>query len=154
MNTNSKSKIIILMIGILLIANIILLSFFLLNKPENKRGERKSPMTNYLQNEIGFSKDQMAAFDSIKSNHKNEAKALFDKMRNNKVAAFKELATKQFSDSAIIDAATFSAMQQQQLEVNMLKHLRDIRNICTPLQREKFDTGFYRIMNRTKQHKP
>jgi Spy/CpxP family protein refolding chaperone len=148
MNKETNRKGIMVAMGILLIANIILLAFFLFNNPGNKRSERKSPMTGYLQNEIGFSKEQMAAYDSIKTDHRNQVKNLYDKMRISKEDIFKELGSKGFSDSAIIDAATYSAMQQKELELSMLKHLKTIRDICTPGQKVKFDTGFYKIMSR------
>ncbi|MEO6537738.1 MAG: Spy/CpxP family protein refolding chaperone [Ferruginibacter sp.] len=154
MNIQSKSKIVILVIGLLLVANIILLSFFLLNKPDRKRADHKSPMSGYLQNEIGFNDEQMAVFETIKTKHRSQAKGLFDKMRANKELAFKDLGTQSFSDSAIISAATYAAMQQKELEIQMLQHLKDIRNICTPQQRAKFDSGFYKIMSRGKDHRP
>ncbi|MEP6712850.1 MAG: periplasmic heavy metal sensor [Ferruginibacter sp.] len=154
MNTAAKNKMVLLVLGILLIANLVLLSVFFLNKPDVKRGEHKSPMTDFLQKEIGFNKEQMAEFETIKSDHRSQVKELFDKMRNNKEQAFKELGTKSFSDSAIINAATYSALQQKDLEIQMLKHLKAIRNICTPQQRAKFDTGFYKVMNRGKDHRP
>ena len=154
MNTQSKSKIVIIVIGSLLAANIILLSVFLINKQDGKRSDRKSPMSAYLQNEIGFSDEQMAEFETIKIEHRSQVKELFDKIRNNKELAFKELGTKSFSDSAIINAATYAATQQKELEINMLKHIKDIRNICTPPQKAKFDNGFYKIMNRGRESKP
>lgn len=153
MNIQSKSKTLIIIIGILLLANIILLSVFLINKPDGKRQEHKSQMNAFLQNEIGFNDEQMAEFETIKTAHRGQVKDMFDKMRSNKEQAFKELGTRSFSDSAIINAATYSAMQQKELEIQMLKHLKDIRNICTPAQRAKFDSGFYKIMNRGKEHR-
>ncbi len=143
-----------MIIGILLIANIVLLSVFLSDKPDGKKGEHKNQMTDFLQKEIRFNDEQMAEFEFIKSDHRSQVKELFDKMRSNKEQAFKELGTKSFSDSAIINAATYSAMQQKDLEIQMLKHLKDIRNICTPQQRAKFDTGFYKVMNRGRDRRP
>ncbi|MEO7046224.1 MAG: hypothetical protein ABI091_13020 [Ferruginibacter sp.] len=148
MNKETNRKGLMIAMGILLIANIILLAFFLFNTPGSKRPDRISPMTTYLQNEIGFSKNQMAEFDSIKADHRNQVKGLFDKMRVNKEEKFKELGSRGFSDSAITDAATYSAIQQKDLEISMLKHLKTIRDICTPAQKVKFDTGFYKIMSR------
>ncbi|MEO5944876.1 MAG: Spy/CpxP family protein refolding chaperone [Ferruginibacter sp.] len=148
MNKETNRKGIMVAMGILLIANIILLAFFLFNSSGSKKPDRKSPMTTYLQNEIGFTKEQMTEFDSVKADHRNQVKDLFDKMRVNKEEIFKELGSKGFSDSAITDAATYSAMQQKELELSMLKHLKIIRDICTPEQKAKFDTGFYKIMSR------
>lgn len=142
-----RNKIFIIVIGILLIANIVLLSVFLFGKPA-KKPERKSPMTTYLKNEIGFSDEQMVRFDTIKSQHRRQVKLIFDEMKDRKEASFKMLGQSGFSDSAIISVAASSAMQQQTIEETMLRHLRDIHNICIPAQQKKFDTGFYKMMVR------
>lgn len=147
MNTQPKSKILIILIAILLITNISLLVIFLNQKPE-KRFDRKSMMGAYLKNEIGFSPEQMVDFDSIRAQHRRQVKSLFDGVRGTKIATFKALGNNAFSDSAIQNAAAESAKQQEDLERTMLKHLKDIRNICTPSQQLVFDTGFYKIMQK------
>lgn len=144
--TNKKGLMIAM--AILLIANLVLLAFFLFSNPGNKKPERKSPMTTYLQNDIGFSKEQMAKFDSIKSNQHEVAKKLIEKMRANKEGIFKTLGEKGFSDSAISEAATYSALQQKELEMSMLNQLKAIRNICTPEQLIKFDSSLYKVMSK------
>jgi len=149
MNTQPRNKVLIILIGILLAANIILLSLFLLEKPE-KKPERRSQMGLYLTKEIGFTTQQMVQFDSIKAQHRRQVKQLFDSMRVKKESAFKAIGTNGFSDSSILSAATYSAAQQQQLELMMLEHIRDIRGICTPKQRLQFDTGFYKVMTRNR----
>lgn len=149
MNTQPRNKVLIILIGILLAANIILLSLFLLEKPE-KKPERRSQMGLYLTKEIGFSGQQMVQFDTIKAQHRRQVKLLFDSMRIRKEAAFRSIGANKFSDSSILNAATYSAAQQQQLELMMLKHIRDIREICTPAQRLQFDTGFYKVMTRNR----
>ena len=144
----STNKILIAAVVILLITNIALLSLFLLNRPEGRKTERKSALSNYLKNDIGFTNAQMVELDTIKNQHRREVKQMFDVMKNLKEENFRHIGQEGFSDSAIGVAATFSANQQKQLELLMLNHLKTIRNICTPQQRAKFDTGFYRVMQR------
>ncbi|MDB5202090.1 MAG: hypothetical protein JWQ27_1499 [Ferruginibacter sp.] len=150
MINQSKNKTLLFIIGILLLTNIVLVWMMLSGKPQDKRPERKSPMSAYLKSEVGFSPAQLVAVDSIKSRHRRDVKLLFDNMRNDKEQAFKALGKNGFSDSAINSAATYSASQQQALEIKMLSHLRDIRNVGTPEQKAKFDTGFYKVMIRGK----
>jgi Spy/CpxP family protein refolding chaperone len=147
MSTQPRNKILIILIGILLATNIILVSLFLLDRTEKKQ-ERRSPMGQYLAKEVGFTDKQMVQFDTIKAQHRRQVKELFDDIRNRREASFKAIGANGFGDSAILNAATFSASQQQQLEVMMLKHIKDIRNICTPAQQKQFDTGFYKVMTR------
>ena len=37
---------------------------------------------------------------------------------------------------------------QKLLEIRMFEHLRDVRSICTPEQRPKFDSLVYKILGR------
>lgn len=144
---NRSNKIFIIVIALLLIANMVTLNLLLTNK-KGDNDDRKNSMRNYLKNEIGFSAAQLNAFDTVKSTHRAQVKPLFDEMRNRKQLNLKNIGAQNFSDSAIINASEYAAQQQKNLELNMLNHLKEIRNLCTPQQRAVFDTGFYKIMSR------
>jgi capsular polysaccharide biosynthesis protein len=147
MNTQPKNKMLIIIIAILLIANIVTLSLLLLNK--NSRGsrpDRKAQLTAFLKNDVGFSADQVARYDTISKSHRAKLKSIFDNMSMERENIFKEVASQNFSDSGINIAAKSIAAQQMVFETEMLFHLKDIRNICTPAQRPVFDTGFYKII--------
>ena len=75
-------------------------------------------------------------------------KTSFDEMRNNKSQLFKDLGTNAFSDSAITVAANRSAELQKQMEIKMLTHFKEVRQLCTPAQQPAFDTLFYKVWNR------
>ena len=150
---NPSNKIFIIVIALLLIANIVTLSLLLTNK-KTDNDDRKNTMRNYLKKEIGFSDAQLNAFDTVKSNHRAEVKPMFDEMRTRKQLNLKNIGAQSFSDSSIINAATYAATQQQNLELTMLNNLKEIRNLCTPAQRAIFDTGFYKIMNRPNSEAP
>ncbi len=146
---NSSNKIFIIIIGLLLVANIGTVAMLMMGGKKNDAPEHKNMMRNYLKKEIGFSDKQLQDFDTIKSRHRAEVKQLFEEMRQNKQNNLKTLSNAGFSDTALQTAATSAAADQQNVELNMLRHLRDVRNICTPAQRAVFDTGFYRIMTRS-----
>lgn len=152
MNKQPGNKILIIVIGILLATNIVLLCLFLFNKPE-KKPDRKAVMGAYLKSEIGFSDQQMVQFDTIKAQHRRQVKALFEEIKARKGNSFKALVAENFSDSAIIRAAADAAQKQQGVELVMLRHLKDIRNLCTAEQQKKFDTGFYKVMMRPREDK-
>lgn len=144
---NSSNKIFIIVIALLLIANIVTISMLVTEK-KTDNDDRKNSMRNYLKSEIGFSDAQLIAFDTVKSKHREKAKLLFDEIRLRKQNNLKKIGADNFNDSAINSAAVYAASQQQNLETNMLNHLKEIRNLCTPPQRAIFDTGFYKIMTR------
>ena len=144
---NPSNKIFIIVIALLLVANVVTLSMlFTEKKPDND--DRKNTMRNYLKSEVHFSDAQLVAFDTVKSKQRAQAKIIYDEIRQKKQNNLKKIGSDNFSDSSIKSAASFAAAQQQNMEMNMLEHLKDIRNLCTPAQRAIFDTGFYKIMVR------
>lgn len=147
MNTQPKSKTLVILIAILLVTNVALLAILLTQKPQ-KKYEHKSMMGAYLKNEIGFSPDQMLHYDSLRAQHRRQVKSLFEEVRGTKIATFKALGNNAFCDSSIQVAASESVKQQENIERVMLMHLKNIRNICTSNQQAIFDTSFYKIMQR------
>jgi len=151
MNDQPKSKILIIIIFSLLIANIVLIAFLLLNnkqKDKRERGDRNAYVIDYLQNEVGFNKEQLARYDSLSKYHREHVKSTFKEISENRKTILHTLASADFSDSAINSAANSIHERQKTLELNMLKHLKEIRDICTEEQRSRFDTGFYKIFGR------
>ncbi|MCY7292066.1 MAG: hypothetical protein LH615_07780 [Ferruginibacter sp.] len=144
---NASNKILIIVIALLLVANVVTLTMlFTGKKPEND--DRKNTMRNYLKSEVGFSAAQLVAFDTVKSRQRNQTKIIYDEIRERKQNNLKKIGIDNFSDSSIKSATSYASTQQENMEMNMLKHLKDIRNLCTPPQRAIFDTGFYKIMVR------
>ena len=151
MSTQPRSKILLIAIGILLVANLVLLCFFIANKPAEKRGihgDRKAMMTAFLKNDIGFNQQQLQQYDTLSQVHHTKIKALFDEARNDKEKQFKQMTSDDFSDSAISNTATLFADKQKQIQTVMFKHFKDVRNLCTPQQQPKFDLLFYTMMNK------
>jgi Flp pilus assembly protein TadB len=156
MSEQPKSKVLILIIGILLLANIVMLAFFLWNTNsekkemarEKEKNSRSKYVSDYLEKEVGFSAAQLARYDSLSKKRREQLKTTFGELSEERKTTFKTLAEASFTDSAIKDAANEIHERQKILELNMLIHLRDIRNICTEAQLPRFDTGFYKIFGR------
>ena len=155
MSTQTKSKLYLLVIGLLLITNIAMLFFFLNNKSGGKKvnhsSDRGAMMKGFLQNDIGFSDQQLQQYDTLSKLHKAKVKADFEAIKNNKEQQFKELGSKGFSDSAIYNTVNQSSEKQKIMELQMLNHFAAIRKICTAEQQPKFDSLFYKIWNKKKK---
>ncbi|MBS1509571.1 MAG: periplasmic heavy metal sensor [Bacteroidetes bacterium] len=157
MSAQTKSKLYLLIIGILLVTNIAVLFLFLNTdkhdgvKPKEAKPGRSKVMRDFLQNEVGFTGEQLQQFDTLSEQHKQKMKETFDAFRGNKETEFKELGAKGFSDSAVAAALKRSLDQQQQMEQNMLNHFMAIRKICTPQQQPKFDAAFYTLWSKKKK---
>lgn len=149
MNTQPKNKILIIIIGILLIANIVTLSLLLMGKKDQAkpaRADKKAQIVAFLKDDVGFTQAQLNQYDTLSKEHRSNMKSLFDDMGAGREGIFKQLSSQSFSDSAVDNAAKAIAEQQNAFEIIMLRHLKDIRNICTPEQRPIFDSGFYKII--------
>jgi Spy/CpxP family protein refolding chaperone len=150
-NTQNKSKIFLTIIGILLVANIVLVSFFLLKKDggrHEKRPDRKTMIANFLKNEIGFSAAQLQQYDTLSTRHTENMKNMFDSLRSTKDKQFKVLTAADFSDSMMNSIADQSAATQKIMELQMFSHLKNVRLLCTPEQQPKFDSLFVKVLNR------
>ena len=150
-NKQNRSKVFLLIIGILLIANIVMLSFFIMKRDSGKpdrRPDRKAMIADFLKKEIGFNEVQLKQYDILSDKHREGIKEMFDSLRSSKDNQFKQLSAGNFSDSVMNSVADQSAASQKIMELQMFSHLKNIRMLCTPEQLPKFDSLFVKILNR------
>lgn len=148
----NRSKVYLLIIAILLVANIALLSFLLMKKNNdklhNKRPDRTAMISDFLKTEIGFDSVQLEQYDTLSARHKEKMKIILDSLHSSKDKQFKQLTTGNFSDSAMTAVAEQSATSQKIVELQMFTHLKNIRMLCKPGQLVTFDSLFAKILNR------
>jgi protein CpxP len=151
-NKQNRSKVFLTIIGILLVANIALVSFLLLRKDgdrhEAQHPDRKAIIANFLKTEIGFDAAQLQQYDTLSDRHRENMKKMMDSLRSPKEKQFKELAAANFSDSAMNAMANKSATTQITMELQMFNHLKRIRLLCTPAQLPKFDSTFWKVLSK------
>jgi protein CpxP len=150
-NKQNRSKVFLSIIAILLVANIALLTFFLMRKDNghfDKRPDRKAMIADFLKKEIGFSDAQLQQYDTLSDRHRESIKTMFDSLRSSKDNQFKQLTAGGFSDSVINSVADQSAASQKFMELQMFGHLKSVRMLCTPEQLPKFDSLFVKVLNR------
>jgi periplasmic protein CpxP/Spy len=150
-NTQNRNKIFIAIIVMLVIANIILVSLFLMQKDggrHDKHQDRQTMIANFLKTEIGFSAAQLQRYNSLGNNHRKNIKAMFDSLKSSKDKQFKQLAAGDFADSVMNSVADQSAVSQKTMELQMFNHLKSIRMLCTAEQLPKFDSLFVKVLNR------
>jgi len=155
-NNQHKSKVLLLIIGILLITNIAMIGILLQKKnPEklNAWQERKAFITNFLQKEIGFSGEQLKAYDELSTLHHESMGVLLDNVRDSKAGNFKQLVAGNFSDSAINALTERFAASQKVIGESMFNHIRKIRQLCNPDQLPKFDSLFVNVYNKKGEKK-
>lgn len=150
-NKQNRSKVFLSIIAILLVANIAILSFFLMKKDggrNEKRPDRKSMIAEFLKKEIGFTTAQLQQYDTLSDKHRESIKKMFDSLRSTKDNQFKKLTAGGFSDSVMNSVADQSAESQKTMELQMFSHLKSIRLLCTKEQLPAFDSLFVKVLNR------
>ena len=156
MASTSKPTYLVIIIISLILSNIALgTAWWYSKKVQNNphRMERPSPMGAYLKKEIGFSAEQLVAFDSLRSKKRRQEKEIYAGIKASKQELFKSLGANRFSDSAVAATIEFAAEKQRIFESNMIASLKEIRTLCTDQQRAKFDTGFYKAFIRNAMEK-
>src|SRR5664279_1970918 len=151
MNSVTKNKSLVSIVIFLLITNIVMLVFFLaLNKPvqKNSRGRDQNGMSGMLQKEVGFSKDQLDKYLSLRKEQLDSVHTLFDGVRKAKMDFYNLVYTPEVSDSTVNEAAGLIAQRQKILDLQMFNHFKTVRNICTPDQLQKFDTTIKKVFIR------
>jgi periplasmic protein CpxP/Spy len=148
----SRNKILLFLVGILLLANIVMLVFFVGKKSPGKDRShssgrsRSEVMRDFLKDSVGFNEQQLAQFDQIREQHRDSVKTLFDDMRNAKMAFYKQAG--QSDTAAQMAAADVIAQKQKALDVAFFTHFQDIRQLCTPEQITRYDSLVQKIVRR------
>lgn len=150
-NNQNKSKVFLVIIAILVIANIAMLSFLLQKKetsPRVEKPDRKTVISNFLKDEIGFNQSQLTQYDTLSNRQRDKMKSLFEDMRNNKNDQLKQLVAGNFSDSVINQVADQAVVTQKTMNIQMSNHIKSIRELCTPEQLPKFDSLFIKVFSK------
>ena len=127
-----------------------LVFFLVLNNPaqKNSHSRDQNGMSGMLQKEVGFTKDQLDTYQSLRKNQMDTVHALFDELRNSKMDFYNLIYSSQVSDSSLNKAADVIAERQKTLDLQMFNHFKMVRNICTPDQLQKFDSTIRKIFIR------
>lgn len=141
----AKNKLLILLVGILLLANIIMLSFWLF-KPKsdnhNNSGNKNSKgmVSGFLKKDLNFSEEQLKRFDTLRTAHFEKIKPFYKELNKSKEVLFSQTYS---SDSSSIDSlANEIGKRQAEIDKNFLNHFRQIRELCTEEQKPAFDSLF------------
>jgi hypothetical protein len=149
MSTVAKNKMLLAVIVVLLLANLATLYFFVVKNnciPERKY-EHGAFITETLEKEVGFSKEQLASFEKMKETHKKKMKPLFDDLRSAK-DSFYVLMNRNEADSVLQSALKKIGEKQQALDMQMFRNFKEVRALCTQEQLVKYDTVIQKVIRK------
>lgn len=143
----SSKRSLVLLVVLLIITNLSLLGILLFRgdqpstKP-NRFAERKAAMKARLQEQVGFSSEQLARYDSLSEAMYKSGKERMDAHRQYKRDVVIRWLSSNLSDSTRDSLANTLGNKQTALEIDMLAHIKRVRSLCTPAQLPAFDTVY------------
>ena len=147
----SRNRIYVFLIGILLVSNLALVAFFVLNKPEKKEIRRDKPggyMKDALKSEVGFNDQQMAEYEKQVEAHRQSMRPMFEDITKTKEDFYRLLMQPGTADSVLNNAATQIGEKQKLIDMKIFMHFQNIRLLCTPSQQPSFDTLIQHVVHR------
>jgi hypothetical protein len=145
MPTFSKTRVLIFIIVVLLLANLAMLIFFLSMHDNRKKHTQQSNrganvISTVLQQKVGFTKEQMDKVSQLRSVHREKMHSLFQDIRLAKIKFYGQINTNEVTDSVLYRDATTIGEKQRAIDLQAFKNIREIRNLCTTEQLPKFDS--------------
>ncbi|MGL6268878.1 MAG: Spy/CpxP family protein refolding chaperone [Chitinophagaceae bacterium] len=151
MNTITKNKWFLFLLGFLFLANIaLLLSFFVFGEKGSSYKDSHSGQqgSGSLSKELLLSKEQENTFSKIKEDHFKVMKPLWAEIRKTKDSLYRQLNNPAMEDSSISAFTERIAAKNKIADELMFRHFQELRKVCTPAQQQKFDTLIPQMFNR------
>lgn len=129
----------------LLVLNLGLLGWIWFS-PQNRPREGGNP-ANFLEKELNFTAKQKEQFRLLREDHHERTQAIRDSVRKMKRQFFEQLG-KPMSDADIQKVTADIAEKMARVDKITFQHFRDVRQICTPAQQQKFDEVIDEMLER------
>lgn len=155
MDSNKKTTSLITIIIFLLITNIGMLVFFVLQgNPANRREKihENRGMYNSLKNDVGFSNEQLTQYKNLREQQIKKVHPLFNEVREAKRNFYGLVVSKNAGDSLLNADADSIAQKQKNLDLQMFGYFKKVRSICTPDQTQKYDSLVQKVVERMIGH--
>ena len=147
--TSSKYRSLIGIIIFLLISNIAILVFFLFldNSRRPVRNGEHNAISNFLQKDIGFNKQQLDDYQLLRDSNRVKIRPRMEELREAK-DSFYNMLYNDVPDSNVNKLAALIGEKQMQVDMQFFQHFKNVRKLCTPAQLPKFDSLFRKEVER------
>ncbi len=143
-----NNKMLLLIIAALIVTNIGVLYFHVWKKHKPRHRSMKEMVMEKLEKEVGFSKQQLATYDTIRTKHFESMGPLFEELKSAKENFFKLVSQPDVSDSVISNYSSAISNKQESIDTKMLRYFWSLKNICTEEQKPKMDSFLVNITKR------
>jgi len=146
MNTISRNRILVTIIGILLITNLAVVIFFFNHKCAEVR--RGPGFTERLKKEVGFTPEQLKVFEPKKKLFWGKMRQRFEEMKKSKESFYHQMYDPSIPDSVIQLKAAVIGNEQKEIDLQVIRHFKEVRMLCAPDQLSRFDSLLPMIIQR------
>ena len=146
-------KVLLVIIGVLLVSNIWLLYSYVWSKTTNTTKKTDSQdmrqrVRMKLKNEVGFTDEQLAQYDTLRTKHFEAINPMFDELKMAKDSFFKLVYQQNVPDSVVKAYADRIGEKQEAVDLKTFNHFRSIKGICTAEQQPKIDSFIQQVVKR------
>ncbi len=110
---------------------------------DRRDGDKRS---EYLAKKLGLSEEQKRTYDSLNTNHRNETKALQQKIDEKRRRMFRLTQVNDVSVETVDSLTTEIGVLVSDMEFRTYEHISNIRALCTPEQLQELDSLVQRMI--------
>ncbi|WP_432671303.1 hypothetical protein [Flavobacterium sp. SM2513] len=133
----NKTKLLTIGVIVLVVINLVTLSFFIINKPHDGR-ERKAIPREIVIKKLHFDPDQVMQYEQLIKIHKDSIVVLDNKIKKYKNELYRQL-TQEEDKKAIDQLFLEIATTQAAIERLHFNHFLTIKKLCKPDQLEDYN---------------
>lgn len=135
-------------ISILIVLNLILIGLIVGPKfgkkdYDRRDGDRRSA---YIAKKLGFTEDQKDTYDSLNVNHRQETRALQQKVDDKRREMFRLTQSKNASIEKADSLTSEIGLLVSDIEFRTYEHISNVRALCTPEQLVRLDSLVQRMI--------
>ncbi len=148
MTRPSRTKWLLVLVGILLVTNFITLAYLWSTKSGKDKSAPRPRMGKFIVDQMKFDSTQEAAYWIMRDSLLNTQRPVWDSIRAAKKRFF-DLVNQPGVPDSLIQARANEVMEfQKKLDYITLHHFQQVRTLVPPDQVQKFDTVIQEIVNR------
>jgi len=140
----NNNKLLLFVVAVSLLANIVMLIYFVWSRESSRRNLHRekqiSPIALFLEKQVGFNQQQMAAYNELRQQNRKKMSPLFEDIRLTKVRFYQYLKQPDTPDSVLKAGAALIGDKQSGLDFHTFQNFKQVRTLCTPEQRLKYDS--------------
>lgn len=147
----AKNKVLLIIVAVLLLTNIGMLVFLLNMKPGGSRGRGPGGWqgtTEFLEKKVGFSQQQLKAYQELRAQHREKMRPLLTDMRGAKESFYRLMSKPELTDSLLYRGADSIGRRQSAIDLQTFRHFQQVRGLCDPEQRQRFDSLVHQVIYR------